>query len=289
MTADQPAPSDNDAHVATHLRDHDFDWYAALQFAPTDKRPALMALFAYLAELARIRGLVSEPMPGEIRLQWWRDTLSGTAHGDVEANPLAATLLVAMDRHSIPAAPLLAVLDGRTFDLYDDAMPSTGDLEGYAGEVWSGPISLAASLLSGHSPARFADAAGHGGVALAVARVLESFPVWAARGQCYLPPDVMEPASLKRAALQTGQPTPELADVLARFAAYGEDHLSKAVSALCDAPQAAYPAFLPLALARHTFNAAPAWAKAPFAKPLTAARWRRLYRLWRASKRMPRL
>lgn len=72
------------AYATDHLRTHDFEWYAALQFAPADKRPALVAVFAYLAEIARVRSLVSEPMPGEIRLQWWRDTLSGTAHGTID-------------------------------------------------------------------------------------------------------------------------------------------------------------------------------------------------------------
>jgi phytoene synthase len=144
-----------DAFATDHLRSHDFDWYAALQFAPADKRARLLALFAYLAEIARVRSLVSDPMPGEIRLQWWRDALSGTAHGAVEANPLAAALLGAIETHKIPRAPLLAVLDARTFDLYDDAMPTTTDFEGYAGEVWSGPMALSASLLSGQSAPPF--------------------------------------------------------------------------------------------------------------------------------------
>ena len=287
MTTDQPRSTEADMHVAAHLRDHDFDWYAALQFAPAGKRTDLMALFAYLAEIGRVRGQVSEPMPGEIRLQWWRDTLTGTAHGAVEANPLAHRLLQAIERHAIPTAPLLAVLDGRTFDLYDDAMPSTGDFEGYAGEVWSGPISLAASILSGHSPARFADAAGHGGVALAVVRTMESFPVWAARGQCLLPKDMMEEAGLARDVLRAGQPTEELTNALVRFAAYGAEHLDKSAQSLREMPRAAYPGFLPLALVRSSLKATLRWAANPFAKPLSMPRWRRLFGLWRASKRMP--
>lgn len=272
---------------ADHLRTHDFDWYAALQFAPSDKRPACMALFAYLAEVARIRSLVSDPMPGEIRLQYWRDTLSGTSHGAVEANPLAANLLQAIDVHAMPTAPLLAVLDARTFDLYDDAHSTMNDLEGYAGEAWSGPISLAASVLSGENPASFAGVAGHGGVALCIARILTDLPRWAGRGQCFLPTDVMDKHGLKRADLASGQPTPELTKTLQVLAEMGANHLEKATDHAGSTPASAHAVLLPFALARQTFRQVETWATDPFRRPLQAPKWRILWSLWRASKRMP--
>lgn len=279
--------SDHNTLSADHLRAHDFDWYAALQFAPADKRPACMALFAYLAEIARIRSLVSDPMPGEIRLQYWRDTLSGAEHGAVEANPLAANLLQAIQTDALPTAPLLAVLDARTFDLYDDAFPTVVDLEGYAGEVWSSPISLAASVLSGENPASFADVAGHGGVALCIANILADLPRWAARGQCYLPKDVMQQYGLDRSVLATGQPTPALSQALKEFGEMGLDHLDKAAASAGEIAQSAHAVLLPMALARQTLQKVESWAANPFSQPLQSAKWRRLWALWRASKRMP--
>ncbi|MFN3224782.1 MAG: phytoene/squalene synthase family protein [Hyphomicrobiales bacterium] len=273
------------AYATDHLRTHDFEWYAALQFAPADKRPALIALFAYLAEVARVRSLVSEPKPGEIRLQWWRDTLSGTAHGAIDANPLAAALLQAIDDHALPAAPLLAVLDARTFDLYDDAMPSTADYEGYAGEIWSGPMSLAASVLSGDSPAHFADVAGHGGVALGVARTLVGFSQWAGRGQCYLPADLMQAHSLDRDMFAQRRITPPLTNTLRTFASFGLDHLEKARVAATEVEPSANAIWLPLALTRQTLEDVTSWSLNPFVRPLARPRWQKLFRLWRASKR----
>lgn len=281
--------SDPNTLSVDHLRTHDFDWYAALQFAPADRRPACMALFAYLAEIARIRSLVSDPMPGEIRLQWWRDTLSGTSHGAVEANPLAANLLQAIETHSIPTGPLLAVLDARTFDLYDDAQPTMGDLEGYAGEVWSSPMSLAASILSGESPADFADVAGHGGVALCIARLLMDLPRWAGRGQCFLPADLMTEHGLERPALTAGKPTPELSSALTAFAQAGLHHLDKAAEQASDMPSSAHAVLLPMALARQTLSRAQDWSSDPFKQSLQSPKWRRLWSLWRASKRVPNL
>lgn len=270
-----------------HLRTHDFDWYAALQFAPADKRPACMALFAYLAEVARIRSLVSDPLPGEIRLQWWRDTLTGTAHGAVEANPLASNLIQAIEAHSIPTAPLLAVLDARTFDLYDDAQLTVGDLEGYAGEAWSGPISLAASVLSAESPSNFADVAGHGGVALCITRILIDLPRWAGRGQCLLPKDLLEEHGLERSVLAAGKPTPELAQAVKALSVVGLEHLNMAADKATDMTPGAHAVLLPMALARQTLSKVGSWANDPFKQPLQASKWRRLWSLWRASRRMP--
>ncbi len=52
---------------------------------------ALYALYAFNLEVARTRELVREPMPGEIRLQWWaRGVLGGMGRGDIDAHRVAA-------------------------------------------------------------------------------------------------------------------------------------------------------------------------------------------------------
>ena len=75
--------SDPGAHLAPHLAPHlaivraaDRDRYISALLAPADRRLDLMTLYAFDAELARIATTVSEPLLGEIRLQWWRDALA---------------------------------------------------------------------------------------------------------------------------------------------------------------------------------------------------------------------
>ena len=46
-----------------------------------------------MSRLARVREAAREPLPGEIRLQWWRDVLGGERTGEAGANPVAAALL----------------------------------------------------------------------------------------------------------------------------------------------------------------------------------------------------
>ena len=49
--------------------------------------------------MTRVREAAREPLPGEIRLQWWTDVLSGERREEASANPVAAALLAA-DRAS---------------------------------------------------------------------------------------------------------------------------------------------------------------------------------------------
>src|SRR3712207_4274556 len=125
------------------VRDNDPDRFYAALFAPAGKRAHLFALYAFSLEIARVREAVSEPMPGEIRLQWWRDALQGEARGDVRANPVAAAIDQTIVRYRLPRSALVALVDARVFDLYDDAPPTITDLEGYCGETSSVLIRLA--------------------------------------------------------------------------------------------------------------------------------------------------
>ncbi len=82
----------NFEHCAALVREADRDRYLATLFAPAAQRDALYALYAFNVEIARVRDLAREPMPGEIRLQWWREALSGEREGEAAAHPVAAAL-----------------------------------------------------------------------------------------------------------------------------------------------------------------------------------------------------
>ena len=84
------------------MRAGDKDRFLATLFAPQKYRRALYALYAFNLEVARTRELAREPMPGEIRLQWWRDVLGGAGRGEIDAHPVAAALRDAVVRYRLP-------------------------------------------------------------------------------------------------------------------------------------------------------------------------------------------
>jgi phytoene synthase len=180
----------------------------------------------------------------------------------------------------------MRLLEARTFDLYDDAMPTLNDLEGYAGETASALIQMAAVVLAaGHDPMS-AEAAGHAGVALALTSLLRALPVHTARGQCYLPLGMMRVRGFSRETLAAGAMTPELASLLRDLRTIARQHLAEAERALAEADPAVAPAFLPLALVRPYLERMDRDDYDPFAGPVEVPRWKRQWILWRAARRM---
>ena len=69
------------AHCEGLVRAADKDRFLTTLFAPAEHRNALIALYAFNLDIARVREVVREPVAGEIRLQWWSDVLGGAGRG----------------------------------------------------------------------------------------------------------------------------------------------------------------------------------------------------------------
>jgi phytoene synthase len=272
------------AHCAAEIRAHDPDRFFASLFAPADKRPHLHALYAFSLEIARVREVARQPIAGEIRLQWWREALSGAGRGDVAAHPVAAALLDTMSRFGLPPAPFLALIEARTFDLYDDPMPDVATLEGYAGETASVLFRLASLTLADGSEAGPADAAGHAGVAYAITGLLRALPWHARAGQLYLPGDVLARHGVTREDIIAGRDSPALRAALAEMRALARAHLTKALRFVKASPAVVRPAFLPLAVVPLYLRRMERRDKAPFTSIVDVQLWWRLWALWRAAR-----
>ncbi len=266
-------------HCANKVRDSDRDRYVADLFAPGEARRHLFALHAFNAEVARIRDTTHEPTLGEIRLQWWRDALIGGGGG----SPIADALIETIRNFSLPLGGVEGLLDARTFDLYDDQMPTLNDLEGYAGETSSALIQLGAIILAGGHDPRVAGAAGHAGVAYALTGLMRAFPVHAARGQCYLPADLATRHKLDRTTLVARRSTAALLGTLAELRAIARTHLDKAMPEIRAMPAALKTAFLPVALVKPILDRMDRPGYDPFAGAELAP-WRRHWTIWRAAR-----
>lgn len=278
------APPPASGLVAATLRQADRDRYLASLFIPEPQRAAVQALYAFSAEVARVREVVSDPLPGELRCRWWRDAIAGEARGDAEAHPVAAALLAAMRRYHLPAAPLLALVEARTFDLYDDAMPTMADLEGYAGETSSALLRLAALILADGGDAGDPDLPGHAGVAYAITGLLRALPWHASRGRVFLPADLMATFGVRREDILAGQDSAGLRCLLRQLRDLARSHLGLARRRLADAPAATLPAYLPLALAEPYLRRMDTRDYQPFRTAVDLPDWRRIWLIWRASR-----
>jgi len=279
LTTDQQA-------CAELLQRDDPDRYYACLFAPEDKRGSLFALYAFSLELARIREIVSEPMIGEIRMQWWRDALAGEGRGEVNANPVAAALLETVQKYNLPIQALRDLIEGRSFDLYDDPMLTRVDLEGYCGETCSSLIRLASLVLADGRDPQGAEACGHAGVAFALTGLLRALPWHAARGQLYLPADVLGQHQVTREQIMSGQVTPGVVAVLAELRALARHHYERAMAGVDEMDESARAALMPLAVVPLYLSRMEAGGYEPFRTLITAPLWRRLLAMWSFSRKL---
>ncbi len=272
----------NFEHCAALVREADRDRYLATLFAPAAQRDALYALYAFNVEIARVRDLAREPMPGEIRLQWWREALAGERAGEAAAHPVAAALRETLARHGFVATPLLELIDAHSFDLYDEPMPSVADLELYAIRTQSPLFAMAVGILKpgGTPPETFTlDAS----VAYTIGKILSDLPRQAARRQLYVPLDVLDRHHVKPHEIFAGQTSGPLLAALAEMRGLARRHLAAADARLKSAAAEILPPFLPLALVSPQLRRMDRADYRPFEFDHISP-WRRQWLLWRAAR-----
>lgn len=282
-------PIDSNKHCQDVVRQGDKDRFLAGLFVPAAHRPAIYALFAFNVEVMRVRDVVSDPLPGEMRLQWWRDCLNGAARGDVAGHPVAIAILAVIERYGLPREPFLNLIEARTFDLYDDPMPCLGDLEGYAGETESALMQLAAIVMNDGERPDTAEIAGHAGVALSITTLLRAFPRHASRGQVYVPEDILRRHGVERAEILAGKRTIGLDAALAELRDVARDHIAETRRRLPDVEARLTPALLPAALAPPYLDLMDRNDYDPFRTPVAIPQWRRQWMLWRSARMSKRI
>jgi phytoene synthase len=275
--------SDPFPHCEALVREADKDRFLATLFAPAKYRRPLFALYAFNLEVARIREQARQPMPGEIRLQWWRDVFGGAGQGEARANPIAAALLETVVRYRLPPRAFIELIDARAFDLYNEPMGSFDELDAYATKTSSALIDLAARILSDGNDPQVENLARAAGIAYAITGLLTAFPLHGARGQLFVPLDVLQRHGAEPEAIFAGRGSPELRAALAEVRAHARDQLARAKTLIAEAPAGLAPALLPLALVRPTLNRMDRRSYDPF-KPAALPQWRRQWILWRAAR-----
>jgi len=271
------------AYCAELVRTADRDRFIASLFAPAQHRGALHALYAFSAEVTRVRDAAHTALPGEIRLQWWSEVISGDRADEARANPVAAALLSTIESHGLPQAKLLDLIEAHRFDLYDDPIARVADLEEYARRTSSALFSLAAQILADTDAEIYCLPAG---IAYGVTGLLRAFPQHVARRQLYVPMDLLEQHQVHLHDLFAGRSSAGLKAAFAELRNVARRQLVAAGNLMASLPPEAVPALLPLAPVRRSLDRLD--GSDPFA-PTEIPPWRRQWLIWRAARNPARL
>ncbi|WP_175869407.1 phytoene/squalene synthase family protein [Bartonella gabonensis] len=231
------------------LRTIDRDRYISVLFAPKKKRKALAALYAFNAEISRIRESVHDPLIGEIRLRWWYDSI---AHGEMQmsgSNPILSDLLTAMTLFNLPKTAFLRYCDAQILDLYHNPIETLHDLEHYCGETASIILQLSCQILDPDTAQDFTDIYELGGIAQGLSGVLRLLSFMQSRYHYYLPTDMLKAVGVNRKDLDTRRlSNQQKGRIVEAMVALSHDHYSKFYASSRAIHRALKPAFLPLVI-----------------------------------------
>lgn len=125
------------------VRKVDEERWLSSRYAPGKQRDALIVLYAFYYELARVRLAVSEATLGQIRFQWWREALEEIRNGSVREHDVVIALGAQIEAGAYKPAALqeLVTRHEAAFLKHDRRMEPEGYLAALA----------AKTLVSAHS------------------------------------------------------------------------------------------------------------------------------------------
>jgi phytoene synthase len=271
--------------LAALVRRHDRDRYQTALFAPADRREALFALYAFNYEVARVREIVTQPMLGQIRLQWWREVVAAAfAAAPPRQHDVAEPLTVVIRDRALTRAHFDRMIDTRERDLADEPPATLAAIEDYAEGTSATLLYLALEVLgvtetSAHAAAREI------GIGYALAGLLRAMPFHARAGRRYVPADSgarlgLDPADYAGLRDSTG-----LRAATAEIAEAAAGHLRAARRYRHEVPRSARAAMLPAVVADRFLARLKRADSNPFAPELAAPDTLQSWRLFAAALR----
>ncbi|GAB4149419.1 MAG: squalene/phytoene synthase family protein [Sphingomonadales bacterium] len=274
-------------YCAQAVRDGDHGRYLTALYAPARARPWLLALYAFNLELAHVRAAVSEPLLGEIRLTWWRETVDGVYAGMPRAHPVAQALAAAVAATSPPRTLFDAMIDGRMLELDGAALAQDQALLDHADMTGGATQALAAWLALGNDPGTQASAAARAvGRAWALVGLVRAIGFQARLGGASVPDSFWHGQNIDPARLYRGAIAPEIQAIAKRLADQAGSALTAARQACPRPDPALLPALLPAVLAADYLRRFARWDYDVRHPGLEAgALTRQLKLMWAASRR----
>lgn len=225
------------------VRNADYDRYLAALFVPAERRAHMFALFAFNYEVAKTAETVTQPIMGQMRLQWWRDALDEIAAGHVRRHDVVEAMAETLAAHQLPRAVLDGLIDARENDLLEAPFETWKEFDAYA-DATAGNVMRLAARIVGVEDAVDA-AAHHAGIAYALTGLLRALPFHARARRLMLPLEALRAAGISQEQIFSGIMDAKVTALIGAAAARAREHFGAAKTLR---PRAGIPALLPASL-----------------------------------------
>jgi NADH dehydrogenase [ubiquinone] 1 alpha subcomplex assembly factor 6 len=223
---------------------NDYEHYLTGLFSPIQSRNVVWAIRAFNVETAQIQDLVSEPIIGKMRIEWWRGMIDKTFRGYPIDHPISLLLAESLENTHLTKEFFLKILTAREKIMGQSQFPSMQDLEEY-GENTTGSL-LRLHLEALNIPDETAqNAITHLGKSLGISFALRSIPFQLEKRRFCLPSDVMAKHSISTEEIFRKGPPDSLPDAVFEIATRANDQLLTARSFAKDILPECNPVLLP--------------------------------------------
>ncbi|GJE98318.1 squalene/phytoene synthase family protein [Phanerochaete sordida] len=218
--------SDPKAYCRDLVRKRDYEAHLVSQFFPHEYRDAFYALRAFYIELATVQESVSNPIIGNMRMQFWKDALKGFADGRPPKHPIALALYEASGQFNLPMYHLKRMVEARDAELQTPTHLTIDSLTAHAESTSSTFLYLLLSMLNQSSSHDFSHAASHVGVSQTIATLLRALPYHASRRHMVIPAEITARHGVNQEEVfRQGGNAKAVDDAVFEFATLANDHL----------------------------------------------------------------
>ncbi|MAZ03696.1 MAG: hypothetical protein CMN56_11220 [Sneathiella sp.] len=235
--------TDQNSYLSGEVKRYDYDRWLATLFAPPPARPGLFALLAFHAEIARIRETVSEPLLGDIRLQWWRDALTAIEEqGKPPVHPVAESLAEIISAHELDLAMLRRMIDIRALDLDPLPFETTAELLDYADET-GGILNRLVFRMSGGQGEAGEAAARAVGKVYALTGIIRAIPHHVAQDVLRIPDEMIRAEGLTAESLFSSENRQAFFKIVRKLTELAKQEQEVAERLVAERPKSEKPAF----------------------------------------------
>ncbi len=239
------------AFCVEEIRRGDRDRYLTTLLAPSGSRAALAVLYAFKLEVEKTHAVVSEPLLGQIRLQWWRDSLDGIYAGTPLRHAVVTPLARVVELRGLDRGLFDGIIDGHERDLDTAPFADMAELGSYCGAVEGSLVALAMAVLGEPPQGPRRELARIAGIATGIAGLLRRMAANQRSGPLPVSAEMASMHGLEPGALRlVGLGDPRLVAAVGEVVAFAARHLASARTHRACAHPSDRAALLPLVVAR---------------------------------------
>jgi len=165
-------------------------FYYSFLFLPTERRRAIMALYAFCREVDDVVDECQDPALAATKLVWWRQEVERIADGQPQ-HPVGQALQALGGRFNLPKEQLLEIIDGMEMDLQQSRYLDFKGLSLYCYRVAS-VVGLLAAEIFGYTDRQTLKYAHDLGMAFQLTNIIRDIGDDARRGRIYIPMDELK-------------------------------------------------------------------------------------------------